>query len=133
MGRSKVYKMIRDCYLPFCRLVDIAKKKNSNGNHSGCQKTASSFLPSLHSLIDRSPCVLRRVCLEGDPEAYTTTQMLQQVSSVTELVIITHPNPRERINSLMATLTISRGLHISVLFSSHATPVPSITRGFFGC
>jgi hypothetical protein len=66
--------------------------------------------PLVTSFLDRSACSVRRLCLRGSPDAYTTSQILRRFSSIIELVIgtsIAGPTTRERANTLMAALAVS--------------------------
>ncbi|KAJ7663944.1 hypothetical protein DFH06DRAFT_1128304 [Mycena polygramma] len=61
----------------------------------------------LESLVTRSACPLRRLCLRGYPNADVTSKMLQKTLSITELAILAADADAEKdVNALMTTLTV---------------------------
>ncbi|KAJ7663941.1 hypothetical protein DFH06DRAFT_1087795 [Mycena polygramma] len=61
----------------------------------------------LESFVNRSAC-LRRLCLTGSPNADVTSKMLQETSSITELVILaTDSDAAKEVNALLTALTVS--------------------------
>jgi hypothetical protein len=69
---------------------------------------ASDFLRFFQPFFDRSGCPLRRLCLQGFPEADGTTQILGKLPFITELVImIDEANDDEELTPLMSALTIT--------------------------
>ncbi|KAJ7846270.1 hypothetical protein B0H13DRAFT_2093563 [Mycena leptocephala] len=102
-------------------LEELALKLSKDGqNHD---------LPtSLHSFLDRSSCLLRRLTLRGYPMAQITAQILRRFPSITELVIvITHrsTSATKEVNSLMTTLTVSS-------LPENTTVAPQLRLLFFG-
>ncbi|KAJ7302972.1 hypothetical protein DFH08DRAFT_904447 [Mycena albidolilacea] len=77
----------------------------------------------LESFIGRSACPLRKLCLRGFADVPTTTQILETLPSITELVIFNKSKraAREKTNALVEALTVSDRLgtviapHLSVL------------------
>ncbi|KAJ7902473.1 hypothetical protein B0H13DRAFT_2513259 [Mycena leptocephala] len=91
------------------------------------EETEDSDLRTLfHSLLDRSSCRLRRVCLRGSPTAGATTEILQNFSFVTELVFINDCYAREEVDSLMTTLTIPN-------LAGSTAIAPQLSLMYFGC
>ncbi|KAJ7230268.1 hypothetical protein GGX14DRAFT_692091 [Mycena pura] len=91
----------------------------------------------LASLLHRSSCPMRRLCLDGQPTACGTLAILQATSCIVELVILsmygeTPPLDDEatEVNTLMSTLTVSDvpgsaavGLHLRcMIFGSDGRP-----------
>ncbi|KAF7345523.1 ABC protein [Mycena venus] len=67
-----------------------------------------TLLPHLESFRDRSACSLRRLSLKGFPNAYTTTKILEQLPSITELAIaIDNSDASEGADLIMSALTVS--------------------------
>ncbi|KAJ6562427.1 hypothetical protein B0H19DRAFT_97186 [Mycena capillaripes] len=83
------------------------------------------LLSLVHSLLSRSACCLRRVCLIS-PRAKATIKLLQSFSSITELLIKNDDGCDGEANALMDALTV-RDLPGSVLLSPH------LRLMFFGC
>ncbi|KAJ7674223.1 hypothetical protein B0H14DRAFT_2656799 [Mycena olivaceomarginata] len=81
----------------------------------------TDLLSPIHSLLDRSSCSLRRLCLRN-PTAHITTKILQTFSSITNLTITNG----KQLNALMATLTVT-SLPGSPILASQLCLV------FFGC
>ncbi|KAJ7230290.1 hypothetical protein GGX14DRAFT_692096 [Mycena pura] len=89
------------------------------------------FQRRLASLLHRSSCSLRRLCLHGRPTACGTLAILQAASCIVELVILsasyeeTPPLDDEatEVNSLMSTLTVS----------NVAGRAPDLRCMIFGC
>ncbi|KAJ7618987.1 hypothetical protein DFH06DRAFT_1306556 [Mycena polygramma] len=71
-------------------------------------RNAIDTLPAdLDSLVNRSACPLRRLCLRGYPDADVIPKMLQVTPSVTELVILASAIDDKNVNALMRILTVS--------------------------
>jgi len=78
----------------------------------------------LESFFERSPCPLRRLSLQGFPDAHTTTKMLQRVPSLTEFGITIHESEAsEGITLLMSTLAVTGSTMVA----------PQLRSLFFGC
>ncbi|KAJ7663979.1 hypothetical protein DFH06DRAFT_1295952 [Mycena polygramma] len=72
------------------------------------QKVEPKALEILTSLVDRSACPLRRLCLSGFVNKDTTLQLLNGLSSIIELVIIVDgAHSRVEVDALISTLTVS--------------------------
>ncbi|KAF8216899.1 hypothetical protein K438DRAFT_1658426 [Mycena galopus ATCC 62051] len=85
---------------------------------------APHLLPSFTSLLDRSSCSLRRLCLRECPAA-TVIQLLQTTPSFTELFIVDQDDTDES-NTLIAALTVSG--------HPKSTPLaPHLRLVYFGC
>jgi hypothetical protein len=64
------------------------------------------ILSLVRSLLDRSSCFLRRLCLQS-PTAHTAIEYLQCCPSLTELLILHDDgSPRDEINALISALTL---------------------------
>ncbi|KAJ6541684.1 hypothetical protein B0H19DRAFT_1174206 [Mycena capillaripes] len=89
-------------------------------------------LTGLRSLIDRSSCCLRRLCLRGYPTAQTVSDILQKCSSITELVILNAADTSDEelesdeIDELLAALTMSPLVGATVI-------APHLSLMIFGC
>jgi len=81
-------------------------------------------LTILHGFVHRSSCSLRRICLDirGSPLAYTTTEMLESFSSITELIIMDYDVGAE-VNTLISALTTNGSTVVA----------PQLRSLFFGC
>ncbi|KAJ7036645.1 hypothetical protein C8F04DRAFT_1095217 [Mycena alexandri] len=65
------------------------------------------FMSGLQSVVSRSSCILRRLCLWGFANLQTTTEILQQFPSIVELAIIaTTPVGGELAETLMKRLIV---------------------------
>ncbi|KAJ6580813.1 hypothetical protein B0H19DRAFT_1060536 [Mycena capillaripes] len=75
----------------------------------------------IQSLLDRSACPLRRLCLKLYPDATAICKILQMFSSITELVIlINNPTAREEVNDLVTALTVTEwSLERSTVLAPH--------------
>ncbi|KAJ7663986.1 hypothetical protein DFH06DRAFT_337664 [Mycena polygramma] len=67
----------------------------------------TSDLTHLDCLLDRSACALRYLCLDGVPDAYSTTRILRRLSHLTELAVLaTETEASSEVNDLISTLTL---------------------------
>jgi hypothetical protein len=78
-----------------------------------------NLFPVFLSLIDRSSCSLRRLCLVA-PAADTATKILKYCPSITELFIVHDDDRKDEINALILALT-------------SPSITPHLCLIFFGC
>ncbi|KAJ7654600.1 hypothetical protein DFH06DRAFT_1047337 [Mycena polygramma] len=87
--------------------------------------TDTSDLTHLASLLDRSECALRYLCLTGVPDAHRTTQMLGRLSHLTELaIIVTQSESIPPVNALILALTLD---------GRSTVVAPQLRSLLFGC
>ncbi|KAJ7654609.1 hypothetical protein DFH06DRAFT_1416375 [Mycena polygramma] len=85
----------------------------------------TSDLTHVNSLLDRSACTLRSLCLDGLPDVYSTTQILRRLSHLTELaVLVTETEASSEVNDLISTLTLD---------AASAVVAPQLRGVFVGC
>ncbi|KAF7370294.1 F-box domain-containing protein [Mycena sanguinolenta] len=82
------------------------------------------LLSSFYSLLDRSSCSIRRLCLIR-PMAHTAISILQKIASITELLIV-HDDDTNEVNSLVATLSVPS-------LPGGTTLAPHLSLLYFGC
>ncbi|KAJ6530850.1 hypothetical protein DFH09DRAFT_1326746 [Mycena vulgaris] len=84
-------------------------------------------LGPLESLLVRSACSLRRICLRGSPDIHTITEILRKAPSVVDLtILLPRPDDNGSVNTLMAALTIRD-------FIESTSMAPQLRSLFFGC
>ncbi|KAJ6580862.1 hypothetical protein B0H19DRAFT_486541 [Mycena capillaripes] len=97
-------------------------------DHLALSVEAKSDLPQhLEAFLGRSGCPLRKLCLDGCPDALATTTILQKLPCITELSIIIYEiEASQQINNLMSTLTVSKTAGSTVV-------APQLRSLCFGC
>ncbi|KAF8211013.1 hypothetical protein K438DRAFT_1808629 [Mycena galopus ATCC 62051] len=69
----------------------------------------TDLLPVLESLLDRSACPLRRLCLGGFPEADMTTGIVHKLTTITELIIVAGGHAFDALMTAFAASTLAGG------------------------
>ncbi|KAJ6580718.1 hypothetical protein B0H19DRAFT_483969 [Mycena capillaripes] len=75
------------------------------------RRDLENVVGNLQSLIARSSCTLRRLCLSGCSHARTNIAILQNIPSIAELrIIITNCHVAREVNAMVVELSVSDGL-----------------------
>ncbi|KAF7345524.1 F-box domain-containing protein [Mycena venus] len=119
--------LLRRLYVSYTAVLNYIRSPVLEEVAFWVEKGVDTFLPHLESLRDRSACSLRRICLKGFPDAYTTTEILEKHPSITELaLLIITSDASIGTNLLISTLTASQAL-------GSTTVAPQLRLLLFGC
>jgi hypothetical protein len=97
---------LRRLHVSCPRCLDYLKAPALEGLGFALKRGEPPDIRILRSFIGCSACPLRRLCLRGLADVPTTTQILQTLPSITELVIF-NKSRRKRTNALTEALTVS--------------------------